>query len=362
MRSRQSTIATLFLWSICFSFLLPASASDANTAEANTFSKPTDDCSSLLAYTVETLRKTHVSELKFGERVIIRDQADLKYEAYFIGVMDSRVYFAPTEAAGLRRPVFYLSVGDIQLQSETAVDSEVGVVHPLQAQTLIKMYASKDLEACAAQTVMTCLAHLNRLGILSDPARTYLTSDPASFFDAMLNTFGRRALEESFENTKLVGEAKKNGGFTKSTIEKMRAFAFKQVSNMLSVFGVKSKISTSFSELFRHLRQGKPAYISVNGTETGIARPHVTKWRSSIGTLDPDVKAGTIPMPTLAPSSGGFHAVYALGVLPRASGFGGFLRGHRLVILDPINGQLNVWDTFTLRFSGTAKFILIGAD
>lgn len=177
-----------------------------------------------------------------------------------------------------------------------------------------------------------------------------------------MNDFSALSLEQSEEAQRLQEQmnAATNRREFKRLMELKRTLQFTRVVEFLRGLGVKARMTDSYWELTRHLKKGRPAYISTNVTTQIMARPHEIRWNDSIPMLDDDTADGTIPMPTWVPSSTGFNAVMAFSILPRASGLTGMLLGKQVVILDLKGRSLNVWPTGLLRASRTSRFILIG--
>jgi len=305
-------------------------------------------CTDELTYKILANQKVDKGILPIGAKVRIQSNDSTIQQAFFLGTTDEKAYFAPADAAGLKRPLFFLPLQDIQFSNEPT--------------PLLTFDASEDGEDCGPLTVMACLTHLDRMGLLSGVAHNVLTSDREMLLRNLNHSFGRNSISNDEEGARLVAqlESATDRSKRKELTEQIRNYAFGRVLSWLKTLGVKSELTTSYRKLIRHLKAGKPAYISTSATNVGIATPHLEQWDAVLPYNHPDIFTGALPMPTWAPSYSGFHSVYAMGVLPRTSGIGGFLRGYRVVILDPESGRLNIWNTFNLRFSGTAKFILIG--
>lgn len=319
-------------------------------------------CTDKLTYKIIADQKVDKGILQIGAKVRIQSKDSTIRQAFFLGTTEGKAYFAPLEAAGLKRPLFFLPLEDVQFSDEYEFASGSAAVQPLQPMPLLTFDASKDGEDCGPQTVMACLTHLDRMGLLNEAAHNVLTSDRELLLQNLIHSFSRNSIANDEEGSLLV--ARLNSATDRKTrkelTEQMRSYAFDRVLSWLKTLGVKNELTTSYSKLIRHLKAGKPAYISTAATTVGIAAPHLEQWDETLPFHHPDIHTGSLPMPKWAPAFSGYHAVYALGVLPRTSGIGGFLRGYRVVILDPEGGRLNIWNTFNLRFSGTAKFILIG--
>lgn len=224
------------------------------------------------------------------------------------------------------------------------------------------MKASEQPLDCAPQSVMACLTHLSKLGLLSGLAEHEIKDNREQLFQEMMSNFAALEIERSEGSRRLneqMDRATSRREF-QALLEAKRNYAFARIVEFLRGLGVKARVTSSYGEMIRHLNKGKPVYISSNVTSRAMARPHEIRWADEIPFDDDDVQSGTLPVPRWAPSSGGYHAVFAFSILPRGRSFARWLLGKQIVILDPIGQKLNVWPTGVLRFSNTARFILIG--
>jgi hypothetical protein len=301
--------------------------------------------------------------VEIGDAVQIRlnESGEIK-PAYFLGLSDSKAYFSPVTQASMRRPLFYLPKTSVNFIIEKNISGTESVVTALDAQEIPKLESSDDPDSCVPKTIMACLSHLDRNGLLSSIAKNTLSTHRLELFRELDTRLSRRVVLNSPEALNLlhIHDNAPNAKARKVAAENIRNFAFGRITLALSELGVSSQITTSYRALARHLRAGKPAYISVGARPFDVVQPSHDRWDDSIPWNDPDVQPGVFPTPTWAPAFNGFTSVYALAVLPRPPGVNGFLAGYRVVILTTETGTLNVWNTLALRFARSAKFILIG--
>lgn len=321
------------------------------------------DCSTNLTrpFDVLVVRAVTRNDLVFGDLVAIRHFDRHQRDAFYIGATKDRAYFTSVEPVGIKRPVFYLPIQDVNFLTQTIVAPGTSVRKSLTVTPLPMVDVSSEPDVCAPQSVMACLTHLDQMGLLSGMVKSEINSNRERLFDEMIRMFSRKAIAATDEGRAMIVELENapDRESSRRLIEKMREFAFSRITLALTRFGVASEVTSSYGKLVRHLRAGKPAYISIGGGAIGVARPHLNDWNSALHWDHSDVGNGTVPLPGWAPNFAGFHGVYALGALPRAVGLSGILRGSRIVILDPEDGELNIWDTLLLRFAGQARFILI---
>lgn len=324
-----------------------------------------EECSNRLIgpYVGIPAKNTESKVLKFGDKLQIFSQNGGVQSAYFVGSVGSRIYFAPTDSASIRRPLFYVNSQEIQFEQKLELQNGSEWVKPMTPpEEITRVYSSENSEYCSALTVMACLDHLNQLGILPNFAKAERMSNPTRILNEMTAAFGPNAIDQS-EEGKILSfrfERAENRRERKKAGEEYRDFGFNRITEFLLGLGVKSRLTSSIRELIKHLKAGKPAYISVNTEVLDVTRPSLVDWTVASGWNWADNRHGVGPAPLWARSSVGFHSVYALGVLPRATGVGGFLRGHRLVILDSELQSLQIWDQLSLGLFGSAKFVLIG--